>query len=58
MSRTLGVLAVVAALCVVSWAQLPGENPQPGPQYPHAELYGGYSYGMVNLFNSGRVARP
>lgn len=58
MSRTLGVLAAVAALCVVSWTQLPGENPQPGPQYPRAELYGGYSYGMVNLFNSGRVARP
>ncbi len=58
MSRTLGVLAAVAALCVVSWAQLPGENPQPGPQFPRAELFGGYSYGMTDLFNSGHVARP
>ncbi len=58
MRRTLGVLAGVAALCVVSWAQLPGENPQPAPQFPRAELFGGYAYGMTNSFNSGRVARP
>lgn len=58
MRRWLGVLAVVTALGAVSWAQLPGENPQPGPQYPRVELYGGYVYGMTDLFNSGRVARP
>jgi Outer membrane protein beta-barrel domain len=57
-SRTLGVLAAVAALCAVSWAQLPGENPRPGPQYPRVELFGGYSYGMTESFNSGHVARP
>ncbi len=39
----LGVLAGVAALCVVSWAQ---------------ELFGGYSYGMTESFNSGHIARP
>ena len=58
MRRMLGVLAGVAALCVVSWAQLPGETPQPAPQYPRAELFGGYSYGMTESFNSGHIARP
>ena len=58
MRRMLGVLAGVAALCVVSWAQLPGETPQPAPQYSRAELFGGYSYGMTESFNSGHVARP
>ena len=58
MRRILGVLAGVAALCVVSWAQLPGETPQPAPQYPRAELFGGYSYGMTESFNSGHIARP
>ncbi len=59
MRRTLGVLAGVATLCAVSWAQLPGEKPQPTvPTYPRAELFGGYSYGMTESFNSGHVARP
>ena len=58
MRKVLGVLAGVAALCVVSWAQLPGENPQPAPTYPRAELFGGYSYGMTQSFNSGHIARP
>jgi opacity protein-like surface antigen len=56
--RTLGVLAGMAALCVMSWAQLPGENAHPAPTYPRAELFGGYSYGMTESFNSGHVARP
>jgi opacity protein-like surface antigen len=56
--RVLGVLAGVAALCIGSWAQLPGENPQPAPTYPRAELFGGYSYGMTESFNSGHIARP
>jgi opacity protein-like surface antigen len=56
--RTLGVLAGVAALCVMSWAQLPGQNPQPAPAYPRAELMLGYSYGMTESFNAGHVARP
>jgi opacity protein-like surface antigen len=51
--KTLGLVAAVVALSVMSWAQLPGENPQPGPQFPRAELYGGYSYGLTDLFNSG-----
>ena len=58
MRRMLGVLAGVAALCVGSWAQLPGETPQPAPQFPRAELFGGYSYGMTESFNSGHIARP
>ena len=53
MRRTLGLVAVVVALSVMSWAQLPGENPQPGPQIPPVELYGRYSYGLTDLFNSG-----
>ncbi len=56
MSKTLGVVLVVAALSMMSWAQLPGENPQPVPQYPRAELFGGYSYGYTDLFNSGHRA--
>ncbi len=59
MRRTLGVLAAVAALCVMSWAQFPGERPEPVvPKYPRAELFGGYSYGMTESFNSGHVSRP
>ena len=58
MRRTLGVLAGVAVLSVASWAQLPGENQQPAPTYPRAELFGGYSYGMTESFNSGHIARP
>ena len=34
-------------------AQLPGEKPQPGPQFPRVELSGGFSYGLTDLFNSG-----
>jgi opacity protein-like surface antigen len=56
--RSLGVVVGMAALCVVSWAQLPGENTQPAPTYPRAELFGGYSYGMTESFNSGHIARP
>jgi opacity protein-like surface antigen len=56
--RTLGLAAVVVALSVLSWAQLPGENPQPGPQYPRVELAGSYTYGMMDLFNAGHIARP
>lgn len=56
MRKTLGVVVGVAALCVMSWAQLPGENPQPGPQFPRVELYGGYSYALTDLFNSGNRA--
>ena len=58
MRKVLGVVAGIAALCVMSWARLPGENPQPGPQFPRAELAGGYTYGMMDLFNSGHIARP
>lgn len=54
MRKTLGIVAAVVALSAMSWAQLPGENPQPGPQYPRVELYGGYSYGLTDLFNSKR----
>jgi hypothetical protein len=56
----LGVWVGVAALCAVSWAQqLPGERPEPTVlAYPRAELFGGYSYGMTESFNSGHVARP
>jgi hypothetical protein len=58
--RTLGVWVGMAALCAVSWAQqLPGERPAPTVlAYPRAELFGGYSYGMTESFNSGHVARP
>jgi len=54
------MLVGVAALCAAGWAQqLPGERPEPTvPKYPRAELFGGYSYGMTESFNSGHVARP
>ena len=58
MIRTLGVLAAVTVLCLGSWAQLPGEKTQVGPQYPRASLTGSYSYGMTQSFNSGHIARP
>ncbi|HYK48684.1 MAG TPA: outer membrane beta-barrel protein [Terriglobales bacterium] len=58
MRRSLGVLAAVAALCGASWAQIPGVTPPPAPTYPRAELFGGYSYGMTESFNSGHIARP
>ncbi|HEX9110697.1 MAG TPA: outer membrane beta-barrel protein [Terriglobales bacterium] len=54
MRRTLGLVAAVVALSVMARAQLPGENPQPGSQFPRVELYGGYSYGLTDLFNSGQ----
>ena len=53
MRRTLGFVAVMVALSVQSWAQLPGQNPQPGPKFPRLEIFGGYSYGLTDLFNSG-----
>jgi Outer membrane protein beta-barrel domain len=56
--RTLGVLAGLAALCITSWAQIPGQTPKPELTYPRAELFGGYSYGMTESFNAGHVARP
>jgi opacity protein-like surface antigen len=51
--KTLGLAGAVVALGMMSWAQLPGEKPQPGPQFPRVELFGGYSYGLTDLFNSG-----
>jgi opacity protein-like surface antigen len=51
--KILGWAAAVFTLCVMSWAQLPGEKPQPGPQFPRLELSGGFSYGLTDLFNSG-----
>jgi opacity protein-like surface antigen len=52
--KTLGLVWTVAALCVMSWAQqLPGEAPETVLQYPRAELFGGYSYGYTDVFNSG-----
>ena len=53
MRKTLGLAGAVVALGMMSWAQLPGEKPQPGPQFPRVELFGGYSYGLTDLFNSG-----
>jgi hypothetical protein len=51
--KFLVMVSAVAALCAVTWAQIPGENPSPGPRYPRTELFGGYSYGYTDLFNSG-----
>lgn len=53
MRKTLGLAGAVVALSAMSWAQLPGEKPQPGPQFPRVELSGGFSYGLTDLFNSG-----
>lgn len=54
MRKTLGVVWAVAALCVMSWAQqIPGEAPETVLQYPRTELFGGYSYGYTDVFNSG-----
>lgn len=58
MRKLLGIVTVMAALSVASSAQVPGENTQPPPKYARLELFGGYVYGMTDLFNSGRVARP
>lgn len=57
MRRALGVLAVTAALCAISEAQMPEQAPQTGPKYPRFELYGAYAYGRTDLFNSGDTAR-
>ena len=56
MIKFLVVVCAVAALGAVSWAQIPGYNPPAAPQYPRAELFGGYSYGYTDLFNSGNRA--
>src|SRR5215467_6043929 len=49
----------MVALCAAAWAQFPGTRPEAPPlPYPRAELFGGYSYGMTESFNSGHVARP
>ena len=53
MRKTLGLAGAVVALSAMSWAQLPGEKPQPGPQFPRVELAGGFSYSLTDLFNSG-----
>lgn len=58
MRRLWAVWVAVTALSLGSWAQIPGVPPQTPPKYPRAELFGGYVYGMTDLFNSGRVARP
>jgi len=55
-TKVLGVIVAVAALCLVSWAQIPGENPPPAPKYSRLELFGGYAYGRTDLFNSGLTA--
>jgi hypothetical protein len=54
--KTLGVLAGVVVLSAMAWAQIPGYNTQSGPQYPRVELYGGYSYALTDMFNSGNRA--
>lgn len=53
MKKILAIVAGVVVLSVMAWAQIPGENPQPGPQYPRVELSGGFSYALTDLFNSG-----
>lgn len=57
MNKILGVVVVSAALCVMAWAQAPGEKTVTGPQYPRLELSGGYSYGLTDLFNTGNRYR-
>ncbi len=53
MRKILAAAAGVMVLSAMAWAQIPGENPQPGPQFPRVELSGGYSYALTDLFNSG-----
>ena len=56
MRKTLGVVVVSAALCVMAWAQAPGTAPPQG-KYPRLELSGGYAYARTDLFNTGDRAR-
>jgi opacity protein-like surface antigen len=51
--KVLGVAAGVIVLGMMTWAQIPGENPQPSPKYPRLEVSGGFSYALTDLFNSG-----
>ena len=53
MTKFLAVVCALAALGAMAWAQIPGENPPPPPKYARAELFGGFSYGYTDLFNSG-----
>ena len=53
MRKVLGVAAGVIVLSVMTWAQIPGENPQPAPKYPRLEVSGGFSYALTDMFNSG-----
>ena len=57
MRKPLGLFAALCALCAMSWAQAPSDNPPPSPPYPRFELSGGYSYARTDLFNSGDTAR-
>jgi opacity protein-like surface antigen len=54
--KVLGVAAGVIVLSVMTWAQIPGENPQPAPKYPRLEVSGGFSYALTDMFNSGNRA--
>ena len=56
MTKFLVIVCAVAALCATSWAQIPGYNPPSVPKYARAELFGGYSYGYTDVFNSGNRA--
>ncbi len=53
MRRALGIMAGVVALSALAWAQIPGEPPPTVPKYPRVELFGGYSYALTDMFNSG-----
>jgi hypothetical protein len=55
-TKFLAAVCAVTALCAISWAQIPSENPPPAPKYARAELFGGYSYGYTDVFNSGNRA--
>jgi hypothetical protein len=55
-TKFLVVVCAVAALSLTSWAQIPGYNPPSTPKYARFELFGGYSYGYTDLFNSGNRA--
>jgi len=52
-TKLLVAVCTIAALCAISWAQIPGYNPPPNRQYPRLELYGGYTFANGDLFNSG-----
>ena len=53
MRKFLAVVCAMTAIAAVSWAQIPGYKTPEAAQYPRAELFGGYSYGYTDLFNSG-----